>query len=173
MSISPEEVEKRLTKRGSEIEIDQVMLPPKQIRVMLIGKLENPKIECLRELFHQESNSKIIPLCVKKSVAQQKFRIPFKNLSETLDADLDFTFVKLASASDDQVDLTPHLEFYCQPSNLKLPAGQQQFLNVLIKVNTHQLSEVKSGVVNKLLIGRVKDSSVLFSYFLSVNIINQ
>jgi hypothetical protein len=62
---------------------------------MLIGRLENPKIECLRELYHGPSESKIIPLGVKKSVAQQKFRIPFKNLSMTQDADVEFTFVKM------------------------------------------------------------------------------
>lgn len=68
---------------------------------MLIGRLENPKIECLRELYHPESDSKIIPLGVKKSVAQQKFRIPFKNLSITQDADVEFTFVKMPKATSD------------------------------------------------------------------------
>jgi hypothetical protein len=50
---------------------------------MLLGRLENPKIECLRELYHSETDSQIIPLGVKRSIAQQKFRIPFKNLSTT------------------------------------------------------------------------------------------
>ena len=93
---------------------------------MLLGKLENPKIECLRELYHTETNSKIIPLGVKKSVAQQKFRIPFKNLSNFQDADIEFTFVKIPSSeqdSNDEVDLTQHLEFYCQPSQMKISAG--------------------------------------------------
>jgi hypothetical protein len=34
---------------------------------MLLGKLDNPKIECTRELYHKESDCKIIPLGVKKS----------------------------------------------------------------------------------------------------------
>jgi hypothetical protein len=59
----------------------------------------------------------MIPLGVKKSVAQQKFRIPFKNLSSTLEGDFDFTFVKVASKRDenteDDEDLTPYLEFFC------------------------------------------------------------
>jgi len=29
----------------------------KELRVMVIGRLENPKIECLRELYHEESGS--------------------------------------------------------------------------------------------------------------------
>ena len=36
---------------------------------MLIGKMENPKIECMRELYHTESQSNIIPLGVKKGTA--------------------------------------------------------------------------------------------------------
>jgi len=68
------EIEKRLKKRGSEIGdidietiINEKQSTPKEIRVMLLGKLENPKIECLKELYHAESDSRIIPLGVKKS----------------------------------------------------------------------------------------------------------
>lgn len=42
----------------------------KEIKVMLLGRLENAKIHCLRELYHQETDSKMIPLGVKKSVPQ-------------------------------------------------------------------------------------------------------
>jgi hypothetical protein len=66
----------------------------RELKVMLIGKLENPKIECMRELNHCDSACNVIPLGVKKNLSQQKFRIPFKNLSGNLDADYDFTFVK-------------------------------------------------------------------------------
>jgi hypothetical protein len=48
---------------------------------MIIGKLDNPKIECLRELFHSEAKCKMLPLGVKKNQAAQKYRIPFKNTS--------------------------------------------------------------------------------------------
>jgi hypothetical protein len=79
---------------------------------------------------------------------------------------------------DDSVDLHKYLEFYCQPSNLKLQASQQGFLNILIKVNTNRLNnevdpkDVSSRLVNKLLIGRLKDTNILFSFFLSINMIN-
>jgi hypothetical protein len=62
----------------------------------------------------------MIPLGVKKSGAQQKFRSPFKNLSNTLEGDFDFLFVKMTQKkeneeeeSKDDVDLTPLFEFYC------------------------------------------------------------
>ena len=78
-------------------------------------------------MYHNEVEDKMIPLCVKKSQTQQKFRIPFKNMSLSQDADIEFTFVRLPkssqqdNAADDDVDLGKYLEFYCQPSNLKLP----------------------------------------------------
>ena len=34
---------------------------------MLIGKLENPKLECLRELYQKENESSVIPIGVKIS----------------------------------------------------------------------------------------------------------
>jgi hypothetical protein len=87
---------------------------------MIIGKLDNPKLQCLKELWLADSNYTMIPLGVKKSGAQQKFRIPFKNLSNTLEADFDFLFVKMTQKkeneedeSKDDVDLTPYFEFYC------------------------------------------------------------
>jgi hypothetical protein len=100
------------------------------------------------------------------------------------DADIEFTFVKmpkgLSSDGEDQgVDIHKYLEFYCQPSALKITANQQAFLNVLIKVNTAKLSsevsdqELLRRPVNKLLIARLKDTSVLFSYFISISMINQ
>lgn len=71
----------------------------------------------------------MIPLGVKKSGAQQKFRIPFRNLSSTVDADFDFTFVKVAQQKDEEnesveEDFSSSLEFYLQPGNMKIAAAQ-------------------------------------------------
>lgn len=159
---------------------------------MIIGKLDNPKLQCLKELQLAESNYTMIPLGVKKSGAQQKFRIPFKNLSNTLEGDFDFLFVKMTQKkeneeeeSKDDVDLTPYFEFYCQPGNMKIPASQQAFLNVLIKVNTVKLATLEESLsekdfkrilskpINKLLIARLKDTSVLYSFFVTINLINE
>lgn len=100
------ETEKRLKQRSgsqvsdpSEVEIElhqREKSQEKQIRVMLLGKLENPQIECVRELLCEDIGQKMLPICVKKSQPQQKFRIPFKNTSLTQDADIEFTFVKLS-----------------------------------------------------------------------------
>ena len=41
----------------------------RELKVMLIGKLENPKIECMRELNHCDTECNIIPLGVKKNIS--------------------------------------------------------------------------------------------------------
>ena len=157
---------------------------------MLIGRLENPKLRCLRELHHVGSECEAIPLGVKKNVSQQKFRIPFKNTSTSHDGDFDFTFVKTSSHTSDSQsdidleDLTPLFEFCCQPGNMKIAANQQQFLNVLIKVNLVKMNELEatkskakmrkilSRPISKLLIARLKDTGVLYSFFVTINLIN-
>ena len=48
---------------------ERVVTKKNELRVMLLGKLENPKIECMRELYHNETESKFIPLGVKISQA--------------------------------------------------------------------------------------------------------
>ena len=69
---------------------------------------------------------------------------------------------------------------------MKIPANQQQFLNVLIKVNSSKLAimeatiedeekvkRIFSKAINKLLIARLKDTGVLFSFFVTLNLIQQ
>lgn len=67
------EVEKRLMKRGSDLSDIDIELhkkeEPKSIKVMLLGRLENPEIKCMREIFHEGAESNMIPLCVKKNQA--------------------------------------------------------------------------------------------------------
>lgn len=68
---------------------------------------------------------------------------------------------------------------------MKIPASQQGFLNVLIKVNTIKLASLEANLpekhfkrilskpINKLLIARLKETGVLYSYFVSLNLINE
>lgn len=109
----------------------------------------------MRELFQQEIGCDVIPIGVKTNLQQQKFRIPFKNTNSTLDADYDFTFVKttpsvsLNTPDEELKDLTHLLEFFCQPANMKFTPSQQQFLNVLIKVNTSKLAALEASLSKK------------------------
>jgi hypothetical protein len=101
-------------------------------------------------------------------------------MSLTQDAEVEFTFIKAPNQPADSpvVDLSKHIEFFCQPALMKFSQGQQGFLNILAKVDSASISEeIKSArdlrrPINKLLIARVKDSNLLFSFFLSISLID-
>lgn len=56
-----------------EIDVDTIVNEDfevdRELKVMLIGKLENPKIECMRELSQCETACNVIPLGVKKNLS--------------------------------------------------------------------------------------------------------
>jgi len=66
---------------------------------------------------------------------------------------------------------------------MKFTASQQQFLNVLIKVNVAKLEAISlparrqkqlfAQPISKLLIARLKDTGVLYSFFVSLHLIAQ
>ena len=58
---------KRSTSQTDIVIEEKIASRQTELKVMLLGKLDNPKIECMRELYHKESDCKIIPLGVKKS----------------------------------------------------------------------------------------------------------
>jgi hypothetical protein len=98
-------------------------------------------------------------------------------MSLTNDAEVEFTFIK-APNQPSGVDLSKYIELFCQPALMKFSQGQQGFLNILAKVdNTGMSEEIKSArdsrrPINKLLIARIKDSNLLFSFFLSISLID-
>jgi len=49
------------------------------MEILLAGRIEVPNLVCLKELELKEVGEKVVPVVVKKGVANQKFRIPFKN----------------------------------------------------------------------------------------------
>jgi hypothetical protein len=66
---------------------------------------------------------------------------------------------------------------------MKFSPTQQQFLNVLIKVNTVKLATLEESLskkkynqlmlrpISKLLVARLKDTGVLFSFFVTISMI--
>jgi len=79
---------------------------------------------------------------------------------------------------DGMMDAIDCFSFYCQPNQLKINAEQVSILTVQIKVNTdHLLDESKVDPkrlvcpLNKLLVARLKNSQVLFSFFVSITLV--
>ena len=68
-------LEKKLKQNGDQLEdIDfdervKEKTVESEIRVMLIGRLENPKLKCMRELHHLETDCNVIPLGVKQGIS--------------------------------------------------------------------------------------------------------
>jgi hypothetical protein len=96
--------EKHLKKRGtdvSDIEIEKTVSNPegnlaeKTLKVMLLGRLDNPRIRCHRSLHHSESDMDVLSILLKKKPQNQSFKFPFKNHSLTQDAEVEFYFVRL------------------------------------------------------------------------------
>jgi hypothetical protein len=122
-----------------------------------------------------------VSLAVKKTQGIQKFKLPFKNLSNYLDSDIEFAFIRTPSTKDDKQELEPIdcLSFYCQPNQLKISADQISILTVQVKVNTDMLvneekvdQKLLKNPLNKLLVARLKNSQVLFSYFVSISLVD-
>lgn len=133
-------IEKVLRRSHSELGEQELKAKKKSYKlkqVLLVGMLDNPLIQCVKSMDDSNNNCQVIPLAIKKQSGQQKFRIPFKNFSVKADADVDFSFVRIQKRADDEEEksILDYLEFFCQPSTLKLNGGQQQLLNVLVKVD--------------------------------------
>lgn len=116
----------------------------------------------------------------------QKFRLPFKNMSQ-VDTEFEFIFIKSPKGVEglafDPQTIFEHMQFFCQPSVLQLPgapkdggAAQAAMLNVQIKVDTewfkNEVPEDKVYTMPKLLIARVKGTSLLQSFFVTVCLVN-
>ena len=135
--------EKQVT--GSSI---QESTKKQSLQVLLLGKIDPPKIVCPRILTETSEGHKIIPVALKKASGCQKFRVPFKN-EGCSDQEVEFSFIKVgenASAlMENEFSMNEVLEFYCMPGTLKLAKAQSQILSMLIKVNYEKLRDLEAS----------------------------
>lgn len=133
----------------------------------MAGRIEVPNLICQKELELKEVGEKVVPVVVKKGVANQKFRIPFKNKG-TQDLDIEFSFLRQGEGQSP-------VEFQAVPSGVKIQAGANGILNVSAKLkNSYQLAAKEEEPQEKyhhLLIGKVKDTQVMFSFIVEASVI--
>lgn len=86
------------------------------INVLLLGYLDNPRIKCMKQLVNKASGSEIVSLAVKKAAGVQKFKLPFKNLSQYLDGDVEFAFIRTQKEPGAPVEPIDCMQFFCQPN---------------------------------------------------------
>ena len=148
-----------------------------RLKVMIMGKIDPPKIFCPRILTETQEGQKIIPVALKRQGGCQKFRVPFRN-EGSQDAEVEFSFIKVGEnpevLAENEFSMNEVLEFYCMPGTLKIAKDTNQILSMLIKVNMDKMREferrglvVKNSLL-KLLLGKVKDSQVLYSFYVDV-----
>jgi hypothetical protein len=74
------------------------------------------------------------------------------------------------------------IEFAATPSNLKIPANSQAILNIsgklknsyqlaCIKENENSKKQNKSEKYNHLLVAKIKDTSIMFSFFIEASVL--
>jgi hypothetical protein len=153
--------------------------PDRKMEVLLLGYLDNPRVRCVKQLFNQNAQTEIVPLVVRRLAGVQKFKLPFKNLSSYLDSDIEFAFIRTQTPpSAGFIDPIDCLSFYCQPNQLKIAADSVAVLGVQVKVNLDLLQDQArvnpkdlKKPQNKLLVARLKNSQVLFSFFVSITLV--
>lgn len=121
-------VEKHVSHRRAE----PVLKKSSQMEILLLGFLDNPRIKCVKQLVNKASGQEIISLAVRKIGSVQKFKLPFKNLSNYLDSEIEFAFIRTSQTERDAAQLQPIdcVQFHCQPNQLKITADSLQILTV-------------------------------------------
>lgn len=94
---------------------------------------------------------------------------------------MEFSFIKVSEGADalleGEFSMNEVLEFYCMPGTLKIPRNSNMILSMLIKVNYEKLQDLErrgktmKNTLLKLLLGKVKDSSVLYSFYVDVKFV--
>ena len=174
--------EKRLSRMDDRVVLKEQAVP-NRLEILLLGYLDNPVVKCMKQLVNKATGSEIVSLAVKRASGIQKFKLPFKNLSSYLDCDIEFAFIRAPQQTQlsqigDMLDPIECFSFYCQPNQLKITAEQIQILTVQVKVNTDTLDDetkveqrLLKQPLNKLLVARLKNSQVLFSFFVSITLV--
>lgn len=113
----------------------------------------------------------------------QKFKIPFKGLvSNYHELDFEFNLLNLqAVVSPSGYKQAPHIspiEFSLHPNKIKINSQAQTFLTVSAKVKQQKKKEEQvpkpqpNEVYNHVLVGIVRDTSIIFSFILQVSVID-
>lgn len=168
--------EKRIQKsEGDDLTISEET-KSKKLQVMLCGVIDPPQLICPKQVYDVATKQNKVPIALKPSSGTQKFRIPFKN-NGSKDVEADFSFVKIGENKEGEFSMNEYLEFFCMPGTLKIAAKSTSILNVMVKVNMDKVMDAKrkgekriSKNLFKLLIAKMTDSGILFSYFFDVTL---
>ena len=166
--------EKRIQKNENESLSITEEMKSKRLQVMLLGIVDPPQLICTKHVYDMTTKQNIVPLALKPTTGTQKFRIPFKNVGSK-DIEADFSFVKIAENKKGEFSMNEYLEFFWMPGTLKIPSKSTAILNIMVKVNMEKVQNAKNKggakiTTNlfKLMIAKVTESGIMFSYFFDI-----
>ena len=159
-----------------------------RVQVLIAGRVQVPKLMCLKEVLREGYPEKVIPLALRPGcqVPIQRFKFQFKtNLRQ--EVDVDFQFIKYSSsvvrrskkAADPSSEQGSPIEFSVSPTVIKVGSEIHSILNVTAKFKNSYLLNMANpqarkpdpALFNHLLIGRIKETQVLFSFIVQAFII--
>ena len=159
-----------------------------RVQVLIAGKVQVPKLICLKEVLREGYPEKVIPLALRPGCQApiQRFKFQFKtNLRQ--EVDVDFHFIKHSSSlvargrksACPQPEQGSPIEFSVSPAVVKVGSEIHSILNVTAKFKNSYLLNMAnphtqkpaSALFNHLLIGRIKETQVLFSFIVQAFII--
>lgn len=120
-----------------------------------------PKIISPKALHHTGLKCKVIKVALKNG-KKYDAKIPIKNCSE-LSMTLDFEFFE----SKDMDTEEQQYDCFCTPSSITLDPEGVSIVNITFKPNYYEdLPEEETPVVKKVLVGRCRDSSLIYSFLI-------
>ena len=128
----------------------------------ITAKCEVPSIICMKELFKNDEGCSMIKIPAKKNQIRMP-PIPFKNLS-AFNFTLEVEAITNESFANRPYDIVTQNFVNCQ-------ANMQFFVNLQLKENMNYKGVMPlRDTIRKVLILKIKNSSVYFNYPLEVNV---
>lgn len=126
----------------------------------------------------------MIPLVAKVSQDVQKFKLPFKAVSElSQETDFEFIFIKSVqpeateggdSAEEMQFRVFDCMTFFCLPAVLKVGPESPAMLSVQLQINQEKLRQLPAHYLQmkltKLLVARIKNTKLIQSFYLTMSL---
>eukprot|EP00826_Nyctotherus_ovalis_P027848 TRINITY_DN2181_c0_g1_i7.p1 TRINITY_DN2181_c0_g1~~TRINITY_DN2181_c0_g1_i7.p1 ORF type:complete len:337 (-),score=83.03 TRINITY_DN2181_c0_g1_i7:155-1165(-) len=136
------------------------------LAVLSEAEVVTPKLECCKELIHDPTGMKIVPLVIKCDSNIQRLRVPFKNAGGR-DLELILNVLRYP-APDESSDAEPLAVCRCLPNTAKIPSGAISFISICVSQIT---KEAQGKREQKILLIKIKDTLMMYSYILDCSFI--
>jgi len=138
-------------------------------RVQLESKIAVPKVFCPKALFHRQTGCDIINLIAKEG-RKSEFKLPIKNTSD-IPVSLELSFY-----SSNQEDDDPSMYCCVYPEMMNISEGGTSIMTFIarsrniVSEDKDDSLEVKKKSYKKVVLARVGDTSLVYTFFVNVEI---